>query len=105
MIPQLVRAAEATGQMMYIEWNDFRAVASPKGARFDGGNIMAASVHSVTCGIYAKEDRGTLPPATNGFEVENSDWSTLATSAHRTYAPASDESRLSGAGAGLSDND
>ncbi|MDJ0630577.1 MAG: DUF3726 domain-containing protein [Rhodobacter sp.] len=32
-------------------------------------------------------------------------WTTLATYAHRTYAPATEESRLKGAGAGLTDND
>ncbi len=33
------------------------------------------------------------------------DWKTLTTFAHRTYAPATEESRIKGAGAGLSDND
>ena len=32
-------------------------------------------------------------------------WQVLNRFAHRTYAPATDESRLTGAGAGLSDND
>ena len=32
-------------------------------------------------------------------------WATLNRLAHRTYAPATEESRLKGAGAGLSDND
>ena len=32
-------------------------------------------------------------------------WDTLNRFAHRTYAPATEESRLLGAGAGLSDND
>ena len=33
------------------------------------------------------------------------DWKTLTAFAHRTYAPATEESRIKGAGAGLSDND
>ncbi len=33
------------------------------------------------------------------------DWDTLNRLAHKTYAPATEESRLLGAGAGLSDND
>lgn len=33
------------------------------------------------------------------------DWKTLTVFAHRTYAPATKESRIKGAGAGLSDND
>ena len=33
------------------------------------------------------------------------DWAQLEALARLTYAPATDESRLNGAGAGLSDND
>lgn len=105
MIPQLVRAAEATGKPMVLEWDDFRATASSTGIRFDGQNIMASSTQSVSCGGYAEEANGVEQPATIGFKVENSDWDELATSAHRTYAPASEESRRSGAGSGLTDND
>lgn len=38
-------------------------------------------------------------------EPSPTDWSTLNRFAHNTYAPATEESRLRGAGAGLSDND
>lgn len=37
--------------------------------------------------------------------VSESDWSRLSTFAHRTFAPATEESRLKGAGAGTTDND
>ena len=37
--------------------------------------------------------------------VDETAWATLNAFAHRTYAPATEASRLSGAGAGLSDND
>ncbi|WP_109312485.1 DUF3726 domain-containing protein [Ruegeria sp. AU67] len=38
-------------------------------------------------------------------EPDPTDWGILDRFAHRTYAPATEESRLRGAGAGLSDND
>lgn len=105
MIPQLVRAAEAVGKPLVLEWDDFRVTASLNGIRFEGQNIMASSTQSISCGGYAEKTSGVKQPATIGFNVENSDWEALAKSAHRTYAPASEESRRSGAGAGLSDND
>ncbi len=37
--------------------------------------------------------------------VDPKDWATLSAFAHRTYAPATEESRLKGAGTGLSDSD
>lgn len=38
-------------------------------------------------------------------DPDANDWAALLAFAHRTYAPATEESRLKGAGAGLSDND
>ena len=48
MIPQFVRAAEAVGKPLVLEWEDFRATATAEGMRFDGQNIMAASAQNVT---------------------------------------------------------
>lgn len=105
MIPQLLRAAEATSKPMVLEWDDFRATASSNGIRFEGQNTMASTAQTVTCGGNTRKINGVTQSATIGFNVENSDWDALAASAHRTYAPASEESRLSGAGSGLNDND
>ena len=45
-----------------------------------------------------------LPNATRAAP-DPSAWAALTDLAHRTYAPATEESRRLGAGAGLSDND
>jgi len=42
---------------------------------------------------------------TSGCAVDTADWDRLARWARRTYVPVSEESRLRGAGAGLTDND
>jgi len=39
------------------------------------------------------------------FDVADGDWSEIGALAARTYVPASEQSRLAGAGAGLTDND
>jgi hypothetical protein len=38
-------------------------------------------------------------------QVSPESWARLSGFAHRTFAPATEESRMRGAGAGLSDND
>ncbi len=88
------------------------------------------SVITLTTGqIMAATDGGCLtagqdwPALSDGVEValggqlttprpqatratpDSASWDTLNRFAHRTYAPATEESRLLGAGAGLSDND
>jgi hypothetical protein len=49
--------------------------------------------------------RNYVLPAQSRVEIPNDIFDRLDSLAHKTYAPASEESRLAGAGAGLSDND
>ncbi|MBP5856601.1 DUF3726 domain-containing protein [Marivibrio halodurans] len=51
-----------------------------------------------------RSERAT-PRIARGVAVDRRVWARAERLAHRTYVPASDGSRLSGAGAGLSDND
>lgn len=44
-------------------------------------------------------------PATGAVEVDDDLWSMLASFAAKTFVPATEASRIAGAGAGLSDND
>ncbi|MCY3876854.1 MAG: DUF3726 domain-containing protein [Rhodobacteraceae bacterium] len=55
--------------------------------------------------VRRKRGTGCRPLRMRRFHPTDSDWAKLEELAARTYAPASDESRLLGAGAGLSDND
>ena len=63
--------------------------------------IPATATLQVTSGGAVGSPQARATRATP--EVE--DWATLSRFAQRTYAPASEASRLLGAGAGLSDND
>ncbi len=50
-------------------------------------------------------DTSVLRPKCNAVEINPDDWDIWTSFAARTYVPQSDASRLSGAGAGLTDND
>ncbi len=55
--------------------------------------------------VRRKQGTGCRPLRMSRFHPTDSDWEKLEEFAARTHAPATDESRLLGAGAGLSDND
>ncbi len=66
------------------------------------GLLQAASVDVVIrIGDLTSETLSQVSRATPAPEA----WDILKTYAHKTYAPATEASRLAGAGAGLSDND
>lgn len=62
--------------------------------RFDGANL-----------IITASDQQPAPPACEPATVAQSTWDGLNVLAFKTYVPASEASRLAGAGAGLTDND
>lgn len=65
----------------------------------DGGAI-------VTCTPLASGSEGIAPKSqVEQIEVDPKQLERAQSLAHKTYVPATDESRLSGAGAGLTDND
>lgn len=104
LIPFLVWTAARTGTALAVEIDGAKAVLGPKGPlALPGPQSCPARALRVT--VTTSEAAGT--PLQAGFRAimcgETAD--SLARFAHRTYAPATDESRLSGAGAGLSDND
>ncbi|CAD0186003.1 hypothetical protein RUESEDTHA_02908 [Ruegeria sp. THAF57] len=66
------------------------------GAIPDQAQSVTVRLAEVAPPTQRQQSRATPDPAA---------WSVLTRFAHRTYAPATEESRLRGAGAGLSDND
>lgn len=65
--------------------------------------ILASHATLLNCAAPA-EMTGQSEPVMRA-DVEPAAWDRLAGFAHRTYAPATESSRLLGAGSGLSDND
>lgn len=77
-------------------------------AMTDGDNLLCADMlpelaERIT--VHTSEAVPSLRPRSAQMNPDPGSWDRLAALAHRTYAPATRESRLRGAGAGLSDND
>ena len=59
----------------------------------------------VTITIAGQRDVHPAQRGTADVDIDDEIWEALGVFAHRTYVPATDASRLKGAGAGLNDND
>jgi hypothetical protein len=66
--------------------------------------VAARTATRVHCGP-ARKDTVTPPAGQPGRAVDAETWSRLSAFAHRMLAPATEASRLAGAGARLTDND
>ncbi len=106
MAPFVAIAARALFQSLQISWPTVTIKCSPDSVEYPSNHQVllssqATDVSITACGfpsnpITADKRRGTIEQASREI---------LERFAHRTYVPASEESRLSGAGAGLTDND
>lgn len=70
----------------------------------DEAGLGIAGPVPVTCTCADDRRAAMTTPALRGV-IDRQVWNALGTFAHRTYAPATEASRLLGAGAGVSDND
>lgn len=106
LAPYAAAAAEMTGAALELCWTGVVMVFTPDGISIvgDGAALTAPSAEGVRCRrIEAAE---IVPPTgAPGRAVDAETWSRLSTFAHRTLAPATEASRIAGAGAGLTDDD
>ncbi|SLN41882.1 hypothetical protein ROA7450_02030 [Roseovarius albus] len=101
LMPFAARAAVRLGRVVALECEGARAVTNGAELSLDG--VFPTRTTQVVVSLQA-EMPAALPRHTRGTPTPE-DLATLSKFAHRTYAPATEESRLLGAGAGLSDND
>jgi uncharacterized protein DUF3726 len=89
-----------------LSWDDVEIGFSPAAALIPGigETLMAATTNSVVCRLAAAEFE-RCPGKETGRDIDPGTWKILDEFAGRTFAPASESSRLIGAGAGLNDND
>ena len=101
ILPFAALAARRLGACVSVEGEGFQAVTNGSALQIEGALPDAPASLTVRA-------EGTLsasvPPATRA-EPDEAAWAVLNRFAHKTYAPATEESRRLGAGAGLSDND
>jgi len=105
IIPFAVNAARQIKATLALTWTDIRVVCSGSAFSVQGPDkaLNVATCDRLT--LRQGGDVGTPLTRQSRATPAPADWATLGSFAHRTYAPATDASRLSGAGAGLSDND
>lgn len=105
LLPFAAYAARQVAQPVTLSWKGGSAVTD--GHRLSLENLQPQDLLQ-SLGPVAIRLGGTLggpQQHQTRAEPDAEDWQQLADLAQRTYAPASEESRLKGAGAGLNDND
>jgi hypothetical protein len=105
LLPFAALAARQLGTAVTVEWNGARAVTDGSAASLavDKDSVLLETAGQVSIRSGGRLDH-PLPQQHRASPAET-DWAILAKLAHRTYAPDTEESRLKGAGAGLTDND
>ncbi|WP_372885200.1 DUF3726 domain-containing protein [Shimia sp.] len=104
VLPFAALVARQTGQCVTVECKGAWATTDGRRLRLSATFPAAPAPLRLLCG----GDPGALDdlrPMATRATPDDVAWQTLERLAHRTYAPATEESRMRGAGAGLSDND
>lgn len=101
LLPFAAQAARQINATVTLNCDDVTAVTNGTGISVFGdfptsASEVTVSVSGALTDVQPLKTRATPDP---------DDWAKLNRFAHLTYAPATEESRLLGAGAGLSDND
>ena len=112
LIPYVAGAVKLTGATISIAWDNVVTTLSSAGESIEGGHksLMVRSTQHVHCQLASQGEEPCEPdsdlalPVTTVNGLATPAWNRLAAFAQRTYAPATEASRLAGAGAGLSDN-
>lgn len=101
ILPFAAMAARQLGTCVTVAGEGFQAVTDGTGLHCEG--TLPETAAQLT--IRAAGSLANAYPSFTRAEPEEAAWAVLNRFAQKTYAPATEESRLLGAGAGLSDND
>ncbi len=106
LAPFAAGAARQTGVTIHLAWDGLVITLGPRGETIDGERevLTARSTHAAFCRRCDDATEPAAPIDEPAAPVDAATWSRLAAFAQRTFAPATEASRLAGAGAGLSDN-
>jgi hypothetical protein len=106
LVPFALGAATSNGCTLKLSWDGIEVYASANGISFSGDlkYLQASLAAHIECCVV-ESSNGTAAGKANRADVSPEIATRLNALAHRTYAPSTEASRISGAGAGLSDND
>ncbi len=102
LLPFVALAASQLEQNVALTCGEIHCVTDGKSLSLNGDLPDRASMVSIQ--LESAPCSNTNPTADRAHPAPET-WAALLTLAHRTYAPATAESREKGAGAGLTDND
>jgi len=106
LMPYAASAARLTDTAIKLAWDDVMMTLSPGSELIDGNRdaLTVKRTAGLRCCRADHIDNVDEPAVPVAMSVDAATWNRLTIFAHRTLAPATDASRLSGAGAGLSDD-
>ncbi|MEK0165689.1 DUF3726 domain-containing protein [Phaeobacter sp. A36a-5a] len=104
-VPFMGGAALRLGRPVAAEWQGARLATDGKRLCVQGSSETLHSLLAERMVFSAPAEMTGQQEPVMRASVSNASWDQLGKFAHRTFAPATEESRLRGAGAGLSDND
>lgn len=106
LIPFAMAAVRQTGKTLRLNWEGVAVWADVDTVYIEGSAkaLAAPKVQSVAIALAKKHGGRKLVPQDRAT-MNDGVFNTLAAFAGRTYAPATEASRLAGAGAGTLDND
>ena len=102
----MATAARISGDVFKLTWDDVVMVIDGREVTTIGADTHLTNhrAESVQCQRVEQAVASPVKRMTDCI-VDRQAWTRLNDYAHRTFAPASEASRLAGAGAGLTDND
>jgi hypothetical protein len=104
-VPFMGGAALRLGVPVVVEWDGARLATDGKQLCVQASPAALEARQAQRLVFSAPADMSGRREPVLRADVSEESWDRLAAFAHRTFAPATEESRLRGAGAGLSDND
>jgi len=106
LAPFVATAAGISGGVFELNWDDVTMVIGARDVSMTSAdiNLTNRSAENVRCRRVRQAICDPIKCVTS-CSADAQAWAGLSDFAHRTFAPASEASRLSGAGAGLTDND
>jgi hypothetical protein len=106
LLPWVAWTAKDTNHAFEVSWPDAQIRVFPRGLDMARRGVAAYGQADVKiASIAAALPSDTLREHRFGIDVEPATWSLLQQFAHLSFVPASERSRLTGAGYGLTDDD
>jgi hypothetical protein len=107
LAPYAACGARSRGAAIELSWSGVTLTISPDDGVEVDGNLAAVATRTAESVHCRPGGKDTVTPlaGTPGRAVDAETWARLSVFAHRTLAPATEASRLAGAGTRLTDND